>query len=97
MLHVELAAPLAEGVIARPDAARDFMQHIRHLADPTGRAEIRAVVGVPQTPASRLASPSGAPLQGIFSHILLSRSRSLRPSATATIRGSSSRAMWIRW
>jgi rod shape-determining protein MreB and related proteins len=36
MLHVELAAPLAEGVIARPDAARDFMQHIRHLADPVG-------------------------------------------------------------
>lgn len=28
-LHVELVAPLAEGVIARPESARDFMQHIR--------------------------------------------------------------------
>jgi len=33
MLHVELVAPLAEGVIARPEAARDFMLHIRQLAD----------------------------------------------------------------
>src|SRR5271163_700365 len=47
MLHVDLVAPLDEGVISRPEAARDFMQHIRHLADPSGRAEIRAVVGVP--------------------------------------------------
>src|ERR1700691_4632866 len=47
MLHVDLVAPLAEGVIARQDSALDFMQHVRSLADPTGKAEIRAVVGVP--------------------------------------------------
>ena len=41
MLHVDLVAPLAEGVISHPDSARDFMQHIRLLADPSGKADIR--------------------------------------------------------
>src|SRR5580692_11170241 len=35
MLHVDLVAPLDEGVISRPEAARDFMLHIRQLADPS--------------------------------------------------------------
>src|SRR5581483_91466 len=29
MLHVNLVAPLAEGVIARQDAAKDFFRHVR--------------------------------------------------------------------
>jgi rod shape-determining protein MreB len=71
MLHVDLAAPLAEGVIARPEAARDFLLHVRALADPSGRADIRAVVGVPANagePARELIRRSA---QGIFSRILL--------------------------
>ena len=47
MLHARLVFPLANGVIAHPDAARDFLKHLRSLADPTGNAEIRAVVGIP--------------------------------------------------
>ena len=46
-LHVNLVAPLARGVIAHPDAARDFFRHVRSLVDPGGNAAIRAVVGVP--------------------------------------------------
>ena len=71
MLHVDLVAPLAEGVIAHPDAARDFMQHIRMLADPTGKAEIRAVVGVPANAGEQARENIRRSVQGIFSRILL--------------------------
>jgi len=71
MLHVEIATPLAEGVIARPEAARDFMQHIRQLADPSGRAEIRAVVGVPANAGEQAREAIRRSATGIFSHILL--------------------------
>jgi rod shape-determining protein MreB and related proteins len=71
MLHVELVAPLAEGVIARPDAARDFMQHIRLLADPSGTADIRAVVGVPANAGEQSREQIRRSALGIFSRILL--------------------------
>jgi rod shape-determining protein MreB and related proteins len=71
MLHVDLAAPLAEGVIARPEAARDFLLHIRLLADPSGRAEIRAVVGVPANAGELAREGIRRSAQGIFSRILL--------------------------
>jgi rod shape-determining protein MreB and related proteins len=71
MLHVDLVAPLAEGVIARQDSARDFMQHIRLLADPTGKAEIRAVVGVPANAGEQAREAIRRSAQGIFSRILL--------------------------
>src|SRR5262245_25971781 len=47
MLHARLVAPVSEGVISQPTAARDFMQHLRTVVDPTGAAELRAVVGIP--------------------------------------------------
>ncbi len=71
MLHVDLAAPLAEGVIARPEAARDFLQHIRLVADPSGRAEIRAVVGVPANAGEPAREQIRRSAQGVFSRILL--------------------------
>jgi rod shape-determining protein MreB len=71
MLHVELVAPLAEGVISHPESARDFMQHIRLLADPTGRTEIRAVVGVPANAGEQARENIRRSAQGIFSRILL--------------------------
>ncbi len=71
MLHVDLVSPLAQGVIARQDAARDFMQRIRILADPTGRAEIRAVVGVPANAGEPERESIRHAAQGIFSRILL--------------------------
>jgi rod shape-determining protein MreB and related proteins len=71
MLHVDLAAPLAEGVIARPEAARDFLQHIRLIADPSGRADIRAVVGVPANAGEPAREQIRRSAQGVFSRILL--------------------------
>jgi len=46
MLHVRIVHPLADGVISDPDSARDFLKHIRSIVDPSGSAEIRAVVGI---------------------------------------------------
>jgi rod shape-determining protein MreB and related proteins len=71
MLHVDLVAPLAEGVIARQDQARDFMQHIRLLVDPTARAEIRAVVGVPANAGEQAREAIRRSAIGIFSRMLL--------------------------
>jgi rod shape-determining protein MreB len=71
MLHVDLVAPLAAGVISRAEAARDFMLHIRQLADPSGRAEIRAVVGVPANAGEQAREGIRRSAQGIFSRILL--------------------------
>jgi rod shape-determining protein MreB len=71
MLHVELVAPLSEGVISHTDAARDFMQHIRLLADPSGKAEIRAVVGVPANAGEPAREEIRRSVQGIFARILL--------------------------
>jgi rod shape-determining protein MreB len=71
MLHVELVAPLAEGVISHPESARDFMQHIRLLADPSGKADIRAVVGVPANAGEQARENIRRSAQGIFSRILL--------------------------
>lgn len=71
MLHVQLVPPLAEGVIAQPEAARDFLRHIRTLADPTGSAEIRAVVGVPANAKESIREDIRQAAQGVFDRILL--------------------------
>jgi len=71
VLHVRLVAPLAQGVIADPAAARVFLQHIRSLADPTGNAEIRAVVGVPANAGEPARDDIRRAAMGIFDRILL--------------------------
>jgi rod shape-determining protein MreB len=71
MLHVKIATPLANGVIAHPEAARDFMRHLRHLVDPSGNAELRAVVGVPANAGEPAREAVRQAAVGIFSHILL--------------------------
>lgn len=71
MLHVRLVAPLAEGVITDPDAAREFLQHIRSLADPSGGAEIRAVVGVPANAGEQAREDIRRAVQGIFDRVLM--------------------------
>jgi rod shape-determining protein MreB and related proteins len=71
MLHVRLVSPLAAGVIVDPAAARDFLQYIRTLADPSGHAEIRAVVGVPANAGEAAREDIRKCAQGIFDRILL--------------------------
>ncbi|HWA08887.1 MAG TPA: rod shape-determining protein [Opitutaceae bacterium] len=71
LLHVRLVAPLEEGIIAHPDAARDFFRHIRSLVDGTGQAEIRAVVGVPANAGEQAREDIRRCAQGVFDRILL--------------------------
>ncbi|MGH7995012.1 MAG: rod shape-determining protein [Opitutaceae bacterium] len=70
-LHVDLVPPLAEGVIARPEAARDFLKHIREVVDPSGQAEIRAVVGIPANAGEAARDDIRRCAQGVFDRILL--------------------------
>jgi len=71
MLHVNLVAPLAQGIIVRPDAARDFMIHLGSLADPAGKADIRAVVGVPANAGEQARDAVRRAATGIFTRTLL--------------------------
>ena len=70
-LHCDVVAPLREGVIAHPEAARDFLAHIRQLADPSGQAEIRAVIGMPANAEPAARETIRLSSQGIFDRILL--------------------------
>ena len=71
MLHVKLVAPLEEGFIAHPDAAHDFLGHIRSLADTSGQAEIRAVIGVPANANEPALETLRQCAHGIFDRVLL--------------------------
>jgi rod shape-determining protein MreB len=70
-LHVDLVAPMTEGIIRRSDTARDFLKHIRSIVDPTGAAEIRAVIGVPANAGDEARDDVRRCAQGIFDRILL--------------------------
>lgn len=71
MLHARLVAPVSEGVVNDPAAARDFLQHIRTLVDPSGTAEIRAVVGMPANADTKSRDDIRRCAYGIFDRILM--------------------------
>ncbi len=71
MLHVRLVAPLAEGVIAHPDAAKDLFRHVKSLVDANGTAEIRAVVGIPANADEKAREDIRQAALGIFDRLLL--------------------------
>jgi rod shape-determining protein MreB len=71
MLHVNLVAPIAQGIISQFEAARDFLKYVRSLADPSGQAEIRAVVGVPANADEPARENIRRCAYGIFDRILL--------------------------
>lgn len=70
-LHVDIIPPLAQGVVAGIASARDFMRHIRTLADPSGQAEIRAVIGVPANANAAAREDLRQAAQGVFDRIIL--------------------------
>ncbi|MBL9209442.1 MAG: rod shape-determining protein [Opitutaceae bacterium] len=71
MLHVRLVAPVAEGVITDPAAARDFLNHIRSLVDPAATAEIRAVIGMPANAGTQARDDIRRCAFGIFDRVLM--------------------------
>ncbi len=70
-LHVNAIPPLADGVIAHPTAARDFFLHVRTLADPSGQAEIRGVIGVPANADETARENIRRAAMGVFDRIIL--------------------------
>jgi rod shape-determining protein MreB len=70
-LHVRLVHPMTHGIISEPNAARDFIKHLRSLADPGGNAEIRAVIGVPANANEQAREDVRRTAFGIFDRILL--------------------------
>ena len=71
MLHVRMVAPVAEGVIADPAAARDFLQHLRSIVDPSGNAEIRAVIGMPANAGAQARDDIRRCAYGILDRVLM--------------------------
>jgi rod shape-determining protein MreB len=70
-LHVNLVAPLENGVIAHPDAAGDFFRHMRTLVDPSGSADLRAVIGVPANAEEEARENIRGCATGVFERVLL--------------------------
>lgn len=70
-LHVRLVHPMTHGIISEPNAARDFIKHLRSLADPSGNAEIRAVIGVPANANEQAREDIRRTAFSIFDRILL--------------------------
>jgi rod shape-determining protein MreB len=70
-LHVNLVAPLENGVVAHPDAAGDFFRHMRTLVDPSGTADLRAVIGVPANAEEEARENIRGCAVGVFDRVLL--------------------------
>jgi rod shape-determining protein MreB len=70
-LHVDLIAPLKHGVIENARAARDLLQHLRKLVDPTSQSEVRAVVGVPANAEPEAREQIRRAVVGAFDRVLL--------------------------
>src|SRR5690606_30652246 len=69
--HVNLVAPLANGLIAHREPARDFLKHIRSLVDPSGKADIRAVIGIPANAGEPAREDVRQAVSGLFDRVIL--------------------------
>jgi rod shape-determining protein MreB and related proteins len=70
-LQLKMIAPLEDGIIADVGAARDFIQRIRLTIDPSGTAEIRAVVGMPANASDPARENIRTCALGVFDRLLL--------------------------
>jgi rod shape-determining protein MreB len=70
-LQLKVIAPLEDGIIAHPAAAKDFIKRLRAIIDPSGLAEIRAVVGVPANAADPAREDIRNCAAGVFDRVLL--------------------------
>jgi len=70
-LQLRVVAPLENGIIAHRDAAADFVRRVRAVADPTGNAEVRAVIGVPANAEDSAREDIRACATGVFDRVLL--------------------------
>jgi rod shape-determining protein MreB and related proteins len=70
-LQLKVIAPLEDGIIAHVEPARDFISRTRALIDPSGTAEIRAVIGVPANAGQAAREDIRTCAAGVFDRVLL--------------------------
>ncbi len=70
-LHVNIARPVLDGIVGDERAIRDFMKHVRGVVDPSGQAEIRAVIGVPANATTEARDNIRHSVAGSFERVLL--------------------------
>jgi rod shape-determining protein MreB len=70
-LQLKMIAPLEDGIIAQVEPARDFIRRVRAVIDPSGSAEIRAVVGVPANAGQTAREDIRTCAAGVFDRVLL--------------------------
>jgi len=58
-------------VITHPEPARDFIRYARRVVDPTGTAEIRAVIGIPANADQNACDHIRQAVSGVFDRVLL--------------------------
>ena len=65
-LHLSLSRPLKDGVIADLEATTKFCRHLRQTIDPSGKATIHAVVGVPSNANEESIDNVKKAITGVF-------------------------------
>ncbi|HEY8994816.1 MAG TPA: rod shape-determining protein [Lacunisphaera sp.] len=70
-LQMKVVAPLEDGIIAQVEPAREFIKRVRAIIDPSGTAEIRAVIGVPANAGQSAREDIRSCAAGVFDRVLL--------------------------
>lgn len=70
-LQFRVVPPLENGIITDRDAAADFIRRVREVADPSGNAEVRAVIGVPANADESAREDIRTCATGVFDRLLL--------------------------
>jgi rod shape-determining protein MreB len=70
-LQLRMIAPLEDGIIAQVEPAKDYIRRVRAVVDPTGSAEIRAVIGVPANAGQQAREDIRNCAAGVFDRVLL--------------------------
>lgn len=70
-LQMKVIAPLEDGIIAHAEPAREFFRRVRPVIDPSGAAELRAVIGVPANAGQPAREDIRNCAAGVFDRVLL--------------------------
>lgn len=70
-VHLDLNWPLSDGVVSNLNATKDYVKWLRSMIDPSGEAEIRAVIGIPASATDEAREITRRAVTGVFERVLL--------------------------
>jgi rod shape-determining protein MreB and related proteins len=70
-LHLNLVAPMVDGVVKDRTATRDFIRHLRSRVSVGNGSELRAVIGVPANAEGGAREDVRDAVSGLFDRVLL--------------------------